>query len=35
MGYTLQPEALLEESTPAIIGHLQNEDVDVVILVPA
>lgn len=35
MGYTLQPEALLKESTPAIIGHLQNEEVDIVILVPA
>jgi D-proline reductase (dithiol) PrdB len=35
MGYTLQPEALLEESTPAIIGYLQNEEVDVVVLIPA
>ncbi len=35
MGYTVQPEALLEESTPAIIGHLQHEAVDVVLLIPA
>jgi D-proline reductase (dithiol) PrdB len=35
MGYTIQPEALLEESTPAIIGHLQNEEVEVVVLIPA
>lgn len=35
MGYTLQPETLLEKSTPAIIDHLQNEEVDVVLLVPA
>lgn len=35
MGYTVQPEALLEESTPAIIGHLQNEEVDLVVLIPA
>lgn len=35
MGYTVQPEALLQESTPAIIGHLQNEEVDVVVLIPA
>ncbi len=34
MGYILQPEAFLTESTPAIIQHLQNEVVDVVILVP-
>ncbi|MGD9048928.1 MAG: glycine/sarcosine/betaine reductase selenoprotein B family protein [Anaerolineae bacterium] len=35
MGYTVQPEALLQESTPAIIDHLQNEEVDVVVLIPA
>lgn len=35
MGYTIQPEALLEESTPAIVGHLQNEEVDLVVLIPA
>lgn len=35
MGYTLDPGALLEESTPAIIQHLQEDEVDVVLLVPA
>lgn len=35
MGYILQPETLLEETTPAIIGHMQEEGVDVVVLVPA
>ena len=34
MGYTVQPGALLQESTPAIIQHLQEDEVDVVILVP-
>jgi D-proline reductase (dithiol) PrdB len=35
MGYILQPQTLLEESVPAIIGHLQQDNVDVVLLVPA
>jgi D-proline reductase (dithiol) PrdB len=35
MGYILQPEALLEESTPAMIGLLYGEEVDAVVLVPA
>lgn len=35
MGYILEPESLLEESVPDIIGHLQADEVDVVILVPA
>ena len=35
MGYNLQPEQLLEESTPVIIKGLQDEDVDVVVLIPA
>jgi D-proline reductase (dithiol) PrdB len=35
MGYILQPNQLLQESTPAIICHLQAEAVDIVILVPA
>lgn len=34
MGYILDPEVLLTESTPAIIGHLQAEAVDVVVLAP-
>jgi D-proline reductase (dithiol) PrdB len=34
MGYILQPETLLKESTPAIIHQLQDDDVDVVLLVP-
>jgi len=35
MGYNLQPEQLLEESTPAIIRGLQDEALDVVVLIPA
>jgi D-proline reductase (dithiol) PrdB len=35
MGYNLQPEILLEETTPAIICNLRDEAVDVVVLVPA
>jgi len=34
MGYTCQPEHLLKESVPAIIGKLREEAVDVVVLVP-
>jgi D-proline reductase (dithiol) PrdB len=34
IGYTCQPERLLDESVPAIIGKLREEDVDVVVLVP-
>jgi D-proline reductase (dithiol) PrdB len=34
MGYILQPETLLKETTPAIIRHLQAEQVDAVVLVP-
>lgn len=34
MGYILQPEVLLRETTPAIIQHLREEHVDVVGLVP-
>lgn len=35
MGYCLQPDVLLEETTPAIVAHLQEDAVDVVVLVPA
>ena len=35
MGYILQPETLIEETTPAMIGDLREDEVDVVILVPA
>lgn len=35
MGYILQPEQLLKESTPAMIRHLQDDGVEVVLLVPA
>ncbi len=35
MGYTPQPEKLIEESTPAIIQSLQEDAVNVVVLVPA
>ncbi len=34
MGYTVQPEALLQESTPAILRHLRDDHVDLVVLVP-
>lgn len=34
MGYILQPEVLLAETTPTIIAGLQEEHVDVVLLVP-
>ncbi len=34
MGYTLRPERLLEESVPAMIGQMQQEQVDAVLLVP-
>ena len=34
IGYTCQPERLLQESVPAIIGKLREEKVDVVVLVP-
>jgi len=35
IGYTCQPQRLLDESVPAIIGKLREEAVDVVVLVPA
>ncbi len=34
MGYTLDPSTLLEESTPAMIRLLQEDQVDLAILVP-
>lgn len=34
IGYTCQPERLLDESVPAIIRKLREEAVDVVVLVP-
>jgi D-proline reductase (dithiol) PrdB len=34
MGYILQPEVLLEQSTPAMIDRMRAEQVDVVLLVP-
>ena len=34
MGYILQPQALLEESVPAMIEHIRRDGVDLVILVP-
>jgi D-proline reductase (dithiol) PrdB len=33
MGYTLQPQVLLEESTPAMIHHMKQDGVNVVVLV--
>lgn len=35
MGYNLNPDCLLEETTPAIINGLQQEAVEIVLLVPA
>jgi hypothetical protein len=35
MGYILDPEELLKETVPAIIEHLQADQVDMVVLVPA
>ena len=35
MGYILDPEQLLCETTPAIIRHLREDAVDVVLLAPA
>lgn len=34
MGYIIEPAVLLEETTPKIISNLQEDDVDVVLLVP-
>ena len=34
MGYTLQPQVLLEQSTPAMIQHMKQDGVNVVVLVP-
>jgi hypothetical protein len=34
MGYTLQPQALLEESTPAMIEHMKRDGVNAVVLIP-
>jgi D-proline reductase (dithiol) PrdB len=34
MGYILQPEVLLRDSTPAMIRQMKRDEVDVVLLVP-
>lgn len=34
MGYTLQPQVLLEETLPAMIEHMKQDRVDVILLVP-
>ena len=34
MGYILQPKTLLEETVPAIVEHLRQEHVNVVMLIP-
>jgi hypothetical protein len=34
MGYILQPQTLLEKSTPAMIRHMKQDGVNVVVLVP-
>ena len=35
MGYILRPRTLLETTTPAIIRHLHEDAVDMVVLIPA
>ena len=35
MGYILEPTALLTESAPAIIAHMQEDGVDLAALVPS
>ena len=35
MGYILQPQSLLEDTTSRLIKHLKDERVDLVVLVPA
>ena len=35
MGYILQPQELLQDTTPAIIRNLREDHADVVVLVPA
>jgi hypothetical protein len=34
VGYILQPQVLLQESTPAMIWHMKQDGVNVVVLVP-
>ena len=34
MGYILEPQVLLAESTPAIVRHMKQDGVNVVVLVP-
>ena len=34
MGYNMQPQVLLEESTPAMIQHMKQDGVDVVVIIP-
>lgn len=34
MGYIMQPQTLLEESVPAMIRHMKQDEVNIVILVP-
>jgi D-proline reductase (dithiol) PrdB len=34
MGYNLQPQVLLEESTPAMIRYMKQDGVNVVVLIP-
>jgi D-proline reductase (dithiol) PrdB len=34
MGYILEPQVLLEESTPAMIRHMRQDGVNVVVLIP-
>jgi len=34
MGYILQPQVLLEETLPAMIEQIKQDQIDVVLLVP-
>jgi hypothetical protein len=34
MGYILQPQVMLEESTPAMIRQMKRDGVNAVVLVP-
>lgn len=34
MGYNMQPQVLLDESTPGMIQHIKQDGVDVVVLIP-
>ena len=35
MGYILEPQTLLEVTTPQIVQHLKDDQADIVVLIPA